>query len=67
VTAPRPVAVTGVGMVTPLGNDVESTWNAILSGESGVREIAGFDASGFPTRIAAEVKDLRTEETIEDR
>jgi 3-oxoacyl-(acyl-carrier-protein) synthase len=54
-------------MVTPLGNDVESTWNAILSGESGVREIAGFDASGFPTRIAAEVKNLRAEETIEDR
>jgi beta-ketoacyl-acyl-carrier-protein synthase II len=67
MTRPRTVAVTGVGMVTPLGNDVESTWNAILSGESGVREITGFDASGFPTRIAAEVKDLRAEETIEDR
>ena len=53
--APRRVAVTGIGMVTPLGNDVASTWNALLSGESGVREIAGFDASGFPTRIAAEV------------
>ncbi len=67
MTKPRTVAVTGVGMVTPLGNDVESTWSAILSGESGVREITGFDASGFPTRIAAEVKDLRAEETIEDR
>jgi len=67
MTEPRTVAVTGVGMVTPLGNDVGSTWNAILSGESGVREIAGFDASGFPTRIAAEVKDLRAEDIIEDR
>ena len=54
-------------MVTPLGNDVKSTWEAILNGESGVREIAGFDASGFPTRIAAEVKDLRAEEIVEDR
>ena len=67
MTTSRTVAVTGLGMVTPLGNDVESTWNAILNGESGVREIAGFDASGFPTRIAAEVKDLRAEEIVEDR
>jgi len=67
MTEPRTVAITGVGMVTPLGNDVESTWSALLNGESGVREIAGFDASGFPTRIAAEVKDLRAEEFVEDR
>jgi len=67
MTAPRSVAVTGIGMVTPLGNDVESTWNAILSGESGVREIAGFDASGFPTRIAAEVRNLRAEDVVDDR
>ena len=67
MTESERVAITGLGMVTPLGNDVESTWNAILNGESGVREIAGFDASGFPTRIAAEVKNLRAEETIEDR
>mgnify|MGYP001816194808 FL=1 len=67
MSGPRAIAITGIGMVTPLGNDVESTWNAILSGESGVREIAGFNASGFPTRIAAEVKGLRAEEIIEDR
>ncbi len=65
--APRRVAVTGIGMVTPLGNDVASTWNALLSGESGVREIAGFDASGFPTRIAAEVRGLCAEEAVGDR
>jgi 3-oxoacyl-[acyl-carrier-protein] synthase-1/3-oxoacyl-[acyl-carrier-protein] synthase II len=67
MTSSRSVAVTGVGMVTPLGNDVSSTWNAILSGESGVGEISGFDASGFPTRIAAEVKGLRAEEVVDDR
>jgi beta-ketoacyl-acyl-carrier-protein synthase II len=67
MTARRRVAVTGIGMVTPLGNDVESTWTAILDGKSGIGEIAGFDASGFPTRIAAEVKGLRAEEAVEDR
>jgi beta-ketoacyl-acyl-carrier-protein synthase II len=52
----RRVAVTGVGLVTPLGNDAPTTWSALLAGRSGVAPIAGFDASGFPVRIAAEVK-----------
>lgn len=65
--APRSVAVTGVGMVTPLGNDVSSTWSSILKGESGVREISHFDASGFPTRIAAEVKNFEVENFVGDR
>ena len=64
---PRKVAITGLGMVTPLGNDVASTWNAILRGESGVGEITHFDASGFPTTIAAEVKDLEAERIVGDR
>jgi len=64
--APRRVAVTGLGLVTPLGNDVPSTWKALLTGESGVREIAGFDASGFPTRIAAEVRDFDPRSAIGD-
>lgn len=50
------VAITGVGLVTPVGNDVASTWRALCAGESGTAPIASFDASGFPTRIAAEVK-----------
>jgi 3-oxoacyl-[acyl-carrier-protein] synthase II len=52
----RRVAITGVGLVTPLGNDVPTTWTSLLSGRSGVSRIEGFDASGFPVRIAAEVK-----------
>jgi beta-ketoacyl-acyl-carrier-protein synthase II len=56
--ARRRVAVTGIGLVTPLGNDAAATWNALLEGRSGVGPIAGFDASGFPVRIAAEVKDF---------
>ena len=54
----RRVAVTGVGLVTPVGNDVESTWRALLAGRSGGAPITLFDASGFSTTIAAEVKDF---------
>ena len=63
----RAVAVTGIGMVTPLGNDGAATWRALLAGESGVATIAGFDPAGFPTQIAAEVKGLRLEEIVADR
>jgi 3-oxoacyl-[acyl-carrier-protein] synthase II len=52
----RRVVVTGLGAVTPLGNDVPSTWDAAVSGRSGIDFISTFDASGFPVRIAAEVK-----------
>jgi len=52
----RRVAVTGVGLVTPVGNDVETTWSALLAGRSGGAPITLFDASGFATTIAAEVK-----------
>jgi 3-oxoacyl-[acyl-carrier-protein] synthase II len=52
----RRVVVTGIGMVTPLGNDRGSTWEAIVAGRSGAGPIAHFDASGLPVRIAAEVK-----------
>jgi 3-oxoacyl-(acyl-carrier-protein) synthase len=52
----RRVAVTGVGVVCPVGNDVESTWSSLLAGRSGGARIALFDASGFSTTIAAEVK-----------
>jgi 3-oxoacyl-(acyl-carrier-protein) synthase len=55
-TRRRRVAITGIGMVTPVGNDVQSTWTAVLAGKSGTAPISLFDAKGFPTRIAAEVK-----------
>jgi 3-oxoacyl-[acyl-carrier-protein] synthase II len=54
----RRVAVTGLGAVTPIGNDAPSTWRAACAGESGVDFISQFDADGFPVRIAAEVKDF---------
>jgi len=58
MTRRRRVAITGLGLVTPVGNDVATTWSALLEGRSGVAPISIFDASGFSTRIAAEVKDF---------
>ncbi len=55
----RRVVVTGIGMVTPVGLDTESCWQALLSGQSGVGRISLFDASAFPTQIAAEVREFR--------
>src|SRR3954462_14853311 len=54
----RRVVVTGLGAVTPIGADAPATWSAALAGESGIDFIRSFDASGFPVRIAAEVKDF---------
>jgi 3-oxoacyl-[acyl-carrier-protein] synthase II len=54
----RRVCITGVGAVTPLGNDVESTWQGALEGRSGVDFVRSFDTSEYPVHIAAEVKDF---------
>lgn len=50
------VVVTGIGIVSPLGLDRSSTWKSLVSGKSGVAQIASFDPEGFRTTIAAEVK-----------
>src|SRR5215469_17575739 len=52
----RRVVVTGIGMVTPVGNDTPSTWQALCEGRSGAGPITAFDASNQDVRIAAEVK-----------
>ncbi len=67
MTSRRRVAITGVGLVTPVGNDAPSTWASLLSGRSGVAPISTFDASGFPTRIGAEVKSFDEASLIADR
>ena len=54
----RRIAITGLGMVTPVGNDMSSTWASLRAGKSGAGVIRYFDASGFPVRIGAEVKNF---------
>ena len=54
----RRVAITGMGVVSPLGNDVTSTWQQLMAKKSGIATINQFDASAFPTYIAAEVKNF---------
>ena len=50
--------ITGLGAVTPLGNDVETTWSKLLAGECGIDRITQFDATGYDCQIAAEVKNF---------
>src|SRR4026209_1064736 len=52
----RRVVVTGMGAITPVGNDVATTWRAMVDGVSGAAPITKFDASSFPVRFACEVK-----------
>jgi 3-oxoacyl-[acyl-carrier-protein] synthase II len=52
------VVITGLGMVSPLGNDVESSWSSLLAGESGAGPITQFDATDFPATFACEARDF---------
>jgi 3-oxoacyl-[acyl-carrier-protein] synthase II len=54
----RRVVVTGLGLITPVGNSVEATWSALMSGRNGVDFIKKFDTERFPVKFAAEVKDF---------
>jgi len=60
----RRVVITGLGLLTPLGIGVEETWNALCEGKSGIGEITRFDASGFDTQIAGEVKNFHPEDFL---
>ncbi|QLE85219.1 MULTISPECIES: beta-ketoacyl-ACP synthase II [Shewanella] len=60
----RRVVVTGLGLVTPVGNTVESSWKALLAGQSGIAPITKFDASEFTTRFSGSVKDFDVEQYL---
>ncbi len=64
---PRRVVVTGIGAVTPLGLEIESCWSAIKSGNSGIRAVSKWDATGFPQRIGGEVLGLCPEDWMPPR
>jgi 3-oxoacyl-[acyl-carrier-protein] synthase II len=52
------VVITGMGVVSPLGNELDTFWNALIESKCGIEKISAFDASGFDTQIAAEVKNF---------
>ncbi|NBB93285.1 MAG: beta-ketoacyl-ACP synthase II [Gammaproteobacteria bacterium] len=54
----RRIVITGMGCVSPVGNDVASAWDAVCNGRSGIRPLEAFDAEKFPARIAGEVRDF---------
>ncbi len=62
----RRVVVTGLGMINPLGTEVSTVWNALVAGQSGVGNISIFDASNYPTKIAAEIRDWDISQCGED-
>ncbi|UCC17737.1 MAG: beta-ketoacyl-ACP synthase II [Dehalococcoidales bacterium] len=59
------VVITGIGCFSPLGHDIDSTWNNLVNGKSGIAEITLFDASNLETRIAGEVKDFDVNKFID--
>ncbi|AIS52557.1 3-oxoacyl-[acyl-carrier-protein] synthase 2 [Thermoanaerobacter kivui] len=52
------VVITGVGVISPLGNTIEEFWSSLINGKSGIDVVRKFDVSEFPTKVAAEVKDF---------
>ena len=63
----RRVVVTGIGAVTPLGNDVETTWNNIVAGVSGIGPLTRVNADDFPAKVAAEVKNFEPGDFIDKK
>ena len=67
VVPSRRVAITGIGIVSPLGVGIEKNWKAVLEGRGGILSISKFDTSGFSSKIAGEVKDFDPLDFIEKK
>ncbi|MCB0230554.1 MAG: beta-ketoacyl-[acyl-carrier-protein] synthase II, partial [Anaerolineae bacterium] len=63
----RRVVVTGMGAITPVGNDPDTMWGNLIAGKSGIGPITLFDASNFNVRFAGEVKDFNPQDYMEHR
>lgn len=63
----RRAAITGIGLVTPLGHTIDEFWDNLIAGKSAVSTISRFDPQGLPTRIAAEIKDFDPSDYIEKK
>ena len=63
----RKVVVTGMGVVSPLGNSLDETWQGIKEGKSGIANITGFDCTDYKVQIAAEVKDFDASQFVDKR
>lgn len=61
------VVVTGLGVVSPVGNDVSTMWDHLISGHVGIGELSSVNADDFPTKIAAEVKDFDPKKYMEKK
>ncbi len=61
------VVVTGVGVITPVGNNIDDFWNALIEGKSGIDVITQFDTTDFPVKIAGEVKDFDITEFMDKK
>lgn len=63
----RRVVITGIGAVTPVGNDIETMWNSLINGKSGIDYIKSFDTEKLKVKVAAEVKDFEPTKYIEKK
>ena len=63
----RRVVITGIGAVTPIGNNVDTMWQAVQAGKCGVAPITKYDASNRKVKLAAEVKNLNVEDYLDKK